>query len=188
MRNRRGRRVVVGLVAAHAGGRGDVVVVVDVTIRTLPRWHGMRTGQNESGGRVIELAVGPGHSVVTLLAGGGEAGMRYRRGRGVVVGLVATDAGGRGDVVVVVDVTVRTLPRRNRMRTAQNESGGRVIELAIRPGHGVMTLRAGCWETGVRHRRCGLVVVGLMAADASGRGDVEVVIDVTVRTLPRRNW
>src|SRR5438045_8378284 len=42
------------------------------------------------------------------------------------------------------------------------------------PGHGVMTLRAGCRETGVRHRRCGLVVVRLMATDAGGRGDVEV--------------
>ena len=171
----------------HARRARQVVVVVDVTIRALARRHGVRTGQNESGARVIELAVRPGHSVVTLRARGWETGMRNRRGRGVVVGLMATDAGGCGDIVVVIYVTVRTLPRRNRMRTAQNESGGRVIELAIRPGHGVMTLRAGCRETGVRHRRCGLVVVRLMATDAGGRGDVEVVIDVTVRTLPRRN-
>ena len=262
MRNRRGRRVVVGLVAAHAGRRRDVVVVVDVTVRTLPRRHGMRTRQNESGGRVIELAIRPGHGVVTLRAGCRETGVRHRRGRRVVVGLVATDAGGRGDVVVVVDVTVRALARRHRvrarqrepgcgmvkrcrlpcsgvvarlaslresaahvirirraleilqvtrhtgrtgqvvvvadvaidalarrhgMRTRQNESGRGVIELAIRPGHGVMTLRAGCRETGVRHRRGRGIVVGLMATDAGGRGDIEVIIDVAVRTLPRRN-
>ena len=82
----------------------------------------MRTRQNKSGGRVIELAIGPGYSVMTLLAGCGEAGMRYRRSRRVVVGLVATDAGGRGDVVVVVDVTVRALARRHRVCARQRES------------------------------------------------------------------
>src|SRR5436305_12827866 len=82
----------------------------------------MRTGQNESGGRVIELAIGPGHSVMTLLAGCGEAGMRYRRGRRVVVGLVATDAGGRGDVEVVIDVTVRTLPRSEERRVGKEKT------------------------------------------------------------------
>ena len=174
-------------VTRHTGRTGQVVVVADVAIDALARRHGMRTRQNESGRGVIELAIGPGHGVMTLRARGWETGMRNRRGRGVVVGLMATDAGGCGDIEVVIYVTVRTLPRRNRMRTAQNESGARVIELAIRPGHGVMTLRAGCRETGVRHRRGRGIVVGLMATDAGGRGDIEVIIDVAVRTLPRRN-
>ena len=174
-------------VTGHAGRAGQVVVVADVAIDALARRHGVRTRQNESGSRVIELAVGPGHSVMTLRARGRETGMRNRRGRGVVVGLMATDARGCGDIEVVIYVTVRALPRRYRMRTAQNESGGRVIELAVRPGHGVMTLRAGCREPGMRHRRGGGIVVGLMATDAGGRGDVEVVVDVTVGTLPRRN-
>ena len=166
---------------------GQVVVVVDVAIDALPRRHGVRTRQNESGGRVIELAVRPGHSVMTLLARCRESRMRHRRGRRVVVGLMAAHAGGRGDVVVVIDVTIRTLPRRHGMRTRQNESGGGVIELPIGPGHSVMTLRARGWEAGMRHWRGRGVVVGLMATDAGGRGDVVVVIDVTVRALARRH-
>src|SRR5438270_669065 len=85
------------MLVTHVGICGHVLVIPDVEVSALPRWHGMRTGQNESRGRVIELAICPGHSVMTLLAGCGEAGMRYRRGRRVVVGLMATDAGGRWD-------------------------------------------------------------------------------------------
>jgi len=174
-------------VTRHARRAGQVVVVVDVAIDALARRHDVRTRQNESGGRVVELAVGPGHSVVTLRARGWETGMRNRRGRRVVVGLVAAHAGGRGDVVVVIDVTIRTLPRGHGMRTGQNESRGRVIELAICPGHSVMTLLAGCGEAGMRYRRGRRVVVGLVATDAGGRGDVVVVVDVTVRALARRH-
>src|SRR5438270_5951601 len=104
----------------------------------------MRTRQNESRGRVIELAVGPGHSVVTLRARGWETGMRNRRGRRVVVGLVAAHAGGRGDVVVVVDVTIRTLPRWHGMRTGQNESGGRDRKSTRLKSSNSLTSYAGC--------------------------------------------
>src|SRR5947209_6627471 len=98
----------------------------------------MRTGQNESGGGVIELAVGPRHHVVTLLAGCREPGMRDRRCCGVVVRLMATNAGGDGDVVVVVDVTVGALARRNGMRTGQREPGCRVVKRCRLPGSGVV--------------------------------------------------
>ena len=140
-------------VTRHAGRAGQVVVVVDVTVRALARRHGMRTGQNESGRGVIELAIGPGHRVVTLLAGGRESGMRHRRRRRVVVGLVATDTGGRGDVVIVVDVTIRAQAWRHGVRTRQNKSGRRVVELAVGPGHSVVTLLARSREPGVRNRR-----------------------------------
>ena len=174
-------------VTAHASGAGQVVIVVNVAIDALARRHGMRTGQNESGRGVIELAIGPGHRVVTLLAGGRESGMRHRRRRRVVVGLVATDTGGRGDVVIVVDVTIRAQARGHGVRTRQNEACRRVIELAVGPGHRVVTLLARSRESCMRHRRGRRVVVGLMAADAGSRGDVVVVVDVTVRALTRRH-
>lgn len=44
------------------------VVVVDVAIRTQARWNGVRTGQLESGSRMVECAVGPLHRVVARLA------------------------------------------------------------------------------------------------------------------------
>ena len=61
--------VVVGLVTTHAGRGGEVVVVIDVTISTLPRRHGVRAGQREPGGVVVEGCIQPAGGVVALLAG-----------------------------------------------------------------------------------------------------------------------
>src|SRR5579864_5937398 len=101
---------------------------------------------------MVELAIGPGNRVMTLRARCREPGMRHRGGGVVVVGLMATHAGGRRNVVVVIDVAIRTLPRWNGMRAAQRESGGRVIELPVGPLHRVMALLARGRESGVRHR------------------------------------
>ena len=94
----------------------------------------MRTRQRPTGLRVIELAIRPLHGVMALLAGGRKAGMRHRTLRVVVVGLVARDACGVGDVVVVVDVAIRALPGRHSMRTRKRESGLRVVERRRLPG------------------------------------------------------
>jgi len=40
--------LVVLQVTGHAGGLRNVVVVVDMAIGALPRWHSMLTGQRES--------------------------------------------------------------------------------------------------------------------------------------------
>ena len=109
-------------VACHASRVGQVVIVVDVTINALSRRHGVHAGQSESRGRVIELTIRPLHRVMTLLAGRRESRMRHWRGRVVVVGLMATHARRAGQVVVVIDVAIRTLPRWDRVRTRQRES------------------------------------------------------------------
>ena len=74
--------------------------------------------------RVVEGGAGPGRGVVAVLACGWEELLLRRVSRVrrvVVVGLVATDARRGGDVVVVVDMTIRALPRRHRMRAGQRE-------------------------------------------------------------------
>ena len=172
------------LMARNAGRSGDVVIVVDVTIGASARRDGMQTGQRETGLRVIELGIRPLDRVVTLLAGGGEAGVRHRSLRIVEVVLVTRNTSGNGDGVIVVDVAVGASPRRHRMGANQRKSGLRVIEFAIRPLDRVVALLAGCREAGVRHRTGRTAEILLMARNARSVRDAEVVIDVAVRALP----
>lgn len=84
--NRIRGRVVVRLVAAVAGGRKRCVVVVD-----MARGAGhlrVETSQRKRGRAVIKLAVGPQRSVVTELAGRGEAHLDVVNGRGCRVVIV----------------------------------------------------------------------------------------------------
>src|SRR5215831_10156895 len=82
------RRRVVGIggsleifqVAGHAGGVAQSVVVVNVTIGAGARWHGVQSGERESGTVVIKRCIQPSASGVTLLA-------RLREIRGRVVGI-----------------------------------------------------------------------------------------------------
>jgi RNase P protein component len=64
-----------------------------------------------------------------------------------------------------------------------------VIELAITPLHGIVTSRAGGRKPGrnVVHRRSRIVIVGLMTRHTSRAGQVVVIVDVTIRTLARRD-
>jgi len=187
VRYRRLRIVVVGLVTRNASRVRDVVVVVDVTIRARARRDRMRTGQREPSLRVIKLAIGPLDGVVALFAGSGEAGVRHRGLRIVVVGLVTRNAGRVRDVVVVIDVAVGARPWRNRMGTGQRKSSLRVIELGIRPLDGVVALLAGRREAGVRHRTGGATEILGMARDARSICDVVVVVDVAVGARAGRN-
>ena len=76
------RSVVVGLMAAHAGRCGDVVIPVYVAVRALARRHCVRTSQRECRVGVIEGGVGPDCGVVAQLTRGWES----RRSMGGVVG------------------------------------------------------------------------------------------------------
>jgi hypothetical protein len=176
-------RVVVVQVTRDAGRVGEVVIVVDVALAALGR--GVRAGQREAGGGVIELTIGPQHRVMAILAGRGEAQLDVVNGRSgrVVVVLVTRYAGRIGEVVVVVDVALAAL--RSSVRPGQWEAGGGMIELAVGPQHRVVTVLAGRWEAqlDVVNGSGGRVVVVLVAADASRvrTGQVVVVVYVALR-------
>ena len=66
---------------------------------------------------MVELAVGPYHRIMTLLAGRRKADVVHRSGGRVVIVLVTTDAGRARQVVVVVDVAIGAQSRRYGMRS-----------------------------------------------------------------------
>ena len=179
------RSLKVLLMAGVASCARQVVVVVDVAVGARARRDGMGTGQRKAGLRVIELAIGPLNGVMALFAGSREAGVRHRRRGFIEIVLVARNARGVRDVVVVVDVAIDARPRRDGMGTRQVKAGLRVIELAIAPLNGVMALLAGRRDSGVRHRRRGFVEFVLVARYASRIGDGVVVVDVAIDT---RSW
>jgi hypothetical protein len=121
-------------VTGHAGGTGQVVIVVDVTVGTLPRRNRMRAGQGEVHQRVIEGCGSPGERRVTLRA-------IRREVRGDVVGIgsslkifeVAGNAVGAVQVVIIVDVAIDALPGRDSVASRERESGGVVIKLGVQP-------------------------------------------------------
>ncbi len=112
---------------------------------------------------MIETCVQPVRRTVTVLARRWkELWLRRvtRIGGVVVIRLMAANTSGRQRSVVVVDVTIGALARRDRMRSGQRKRGVVVVEGGIRPRRGVVAqlalLReAGC---GVR-RRIGAVVI-----------------------------
>ena len=97
-------------------GAGQVVIVVDVTLGALHR--GVRTGQRESGGRVIE---GRTASRLVVLwhcwqVCGNPDSHVIRIGRALKIRQVAGDASRvrAGQVVVVIDVALGALQGRVR--------------------------------------------------------------------------
>lgn len=104
---------------------------------------GMRAGQREAGGRVVELRPHPLHCVVAECA-------VLRKARGFVVRIVgcievvqvARQARGARQSEIVVDVTLRAL--RARVRASQREACGRVVKFRSHPLHGVVAGLAGC--------------------------------------------
>jgi len=66
------RALVILQMARHTGRAVQIVVVVNVAIRTLSRRDGMPTTQRKSTKRVIELCIEPVVNPMALVAGGGE--------------------------------------------------------------------------------------------------------------------
>jgi len=125
----------IGLVASYTGSTRQVVAAVFlvVAIGALPRGHRMHSRQGETGYAVVELPVRPRNGVVTSLTVRGETLVRHRAGRVVVIGLMARNACGARQVVVVVYVAIGTCSGRNRVSAGQRKSHRIVIKLRIQP-------------------------------------------------------
>src|SRR5579871_2812526 len=106
-----------------------------------------------------------------------------RRAR--VVLLMARVAQGAIQRVIVIDVAIGTEPRRYGVRAGQRETRRSVVECAVHPIHGVVTIRAGGRERS-RHviHGCGrVVVIGLMATDTSSRQRSVIAVGMAVGAL-----
>ena len=136
---------------------------------------------------MIELAVRPQHGVVAAFAGRRETQRHVvnRSFRVVVVRLMACDARGIRQLVVVVNVAQRA--GRGRMLARQWETRRSVIKLAIGPQNRVVTAFAGCREiqSDVIDWRLGTVVSGLVTRNARRRSQVVIIVDMTLRALQR---
>ena len=141
-----GRRVrgiigggVILLVARVALRAIQRVVVADVAIRALAGGHRVRSGQGETRGRVVKLAMVPQHRIVAAFAGGRKSSMGNRSCRPSIILLVAGVTRGAIQRVVVIDMAIGALPWRCRVRSGQRESGAVVVEGRIQPGSRVVT-------------------------------------------------
>ena len=186
---RRIRTLVVRRVATDTRSicRREIVVAIHVTLGALQR--GVRAGQRESRGRVIERRIAPRRGGVALLASLRDVrGHVIRIGGALEIGEVAADASGirRGQVVIPIDVTLGAL--QCGVRTGQRESSRRVIERRIAPRRGGVALLASLRDVrGHVIRIGGALEIGEVAADASGvrHGQVVVAIHVTLGALQR---
>ena len=137
------------LVAADAGRAGDVEIVIDVAIRTLPRGNRVCTRQRKPRFRVIERRRLPGCGGVAGFASLRESPAHVVRVRGSLeIFQVTRHAGRAGQVVVVVDVAIGALPRRNRMRAGQHKIYRGVIETGRLPTRSSVALQAIRGEVG----------------------------------------
>lgn len=179
---------IVGLMAGDAGCASQGVVVADVAIGTLSRRHHMISSQWKPGAVVIKRCIEPGGCTVAGVAGLREvSGDMVRISCAFVVGQVTGHAGTAVQGVVVGDVAVAALARRNGVHACQLESGGGVIEFRVRPLNGVVALLAAGRKSGMRNRRSRPRVVVLMATDAGSDRDVVVVVGVAIAALAGRN-
>ena len=136
-------------VTRHASGAGQLVIVVDVTIRALARRNRVRAGQDEVDHRVIEGGWRPSRGGMALRTIGWEVGSHVIRVRGALKILqVTTYAGDAGQVVIIANVAIDALAGWNRMPARQREADRSVIKFCIQPVIGGVTGFAGGWKVG----------------------------------------
>ena len=169
--------VVVVQVTGHARGLVEVVVVIHVARRT--RQAGMRAGQGEAGGRVVEGCRRPVRSRVTGGAIRREARRLVGRVVGVVViGLVTRHAGGHREAEVASHMARNA--RHRRVRAGQRKAGFRVVKRGRCPTRGGVALRAIRRVSELLMVRVGGCVVGIdVTGRAIRRRPSELAVDVT---------
>ena len=139
---------------------------------------------------MIEFGIHPVDGVVAGFAGQGQASrnMVDRLLGVVVVLLVAGNAGGLSQVVIIVDVAVGAGARRHGVGAGQREPSLGVIEIRWLPGAGRVAYFAGLREAALHViRLLGVLEILQMASDARSLGQVVVVVDVAVGTRARRH-
>ena len=181
--------VVIRHVAGRAGITGQTVGSATVmAVGTLPWRYGVHAGEREPGRRMIKLAVSPLHGVVALFAGGRESRVQHRRGRVVVIGLMARHARGHRNVVVVVNVAVGAQAGWHRVRTRQRERRLRVIERRRQPGRGRVTCLASLRKSSGHVVRIGRALEILQVArHAGGSRQIEIIVGVAIGAGTRRH-
>ena len=173
-------------VAADARGGVERVVVVDVAIGTLPRRHCVQSRQWEPRRVVVEGRIRPSAGVVALVAGLREIGRDVIRvGRALEILQVAGHTRSATQCVVIVDVAIRALARRNGVQSSQHEAGHRMIELGIAPLHRVVAGFARVREPAVRHRSGRGGEIFLVTTETRHRTQGVIVVDMAVGALPR---
>ena len=163
--------------ARHARGAVQSVVIVDVAIGALPRWHNVQPCQGKAGCGVVELSIGPLHRVVTLFAGIWEAAVRYRAHGAREILLVTGEARAGGQVVIIIDVAIDAQAGRHRVASGQKESGRAVVKLGIQPVVCTVTTLASGRELGGNMVRVGSrLKVCQVAGVARRRHDLELAV------------
>lgn len=177
-------------------GRREVVIVVDVALRTL-RAGQVEASERPARRRVIELGIGPVRRTVTLLTRGREAqlDMVHRRCCRVVILLVAADAGRAAQCVIVVDVAHHARHRRIRVETCEGEANCAVVEICRSPSRcRVALLAVGRESRPGMHGIIGLLKISLVARNAGRVSCAEIVVVVRVaagtgnRGVHAREW
>lgn len=174
--------------AGDAGRARQIVVIVDVAVRALAWRHRVQSGQRESGAVVIERRTEPRARVMALLAGLREI-LRdvIWIGRTLEIFQVARHTSRAPQTVVIANVAIDALSRRNRMRSGQHKTCTAVIERGVEPGACGVALFASLREACRGMIRIGRALeIFEVARHTSCARQVVVIVDVAVRAQPRR--
>ena len=175
--------------ATHARRSGNAVVVVDVAVCALPRWHRVHPRERKSSGVVVECRVCPVVRAMALLA-------CLRETRGDVIGIrrtleilqVAAHACVGANCVVVVDMAIGARTRRYSVHSREREIRKVVVEGRIHPGAGSVALVASLRK--IRRNVIGIrraLEIFQVTSCASRTGQRVVAVDMAIGALTWRH-